>query len=136
MLTTWPSLVEGLVFNDVVVDVTGMLGVDGSVPANVEFNTPYDNDFSFDIADNEVIQDKDKLYVAAFIINPNGTILNSNKVKVEVPTAVGCLEAGLSEVSAEYSNLSGTRVAAPEKGIFVKVTRLSDGSVRTAKVVR
>ncbi|MDE6379649.1 MAG: hypothetical protein K2L11_04185, partial [Muribaculaceae bacterium] len=91
VLTTWPSVVEGLVFNDVVVDVAGMMGVDGSVPANVEYNTPYDNEFSFDIADNEVIQDKDKLYVAAFIINPNGTILNSNKVKVDGFTAVNAI---------------------------------------------
>lgn len=136
VLTTWPAKVPGLVFNDVVVDVTGMSGVAGSVPADVAYNIPYESEFSFDIADNKVIQDKDKLYVAAFIINPDGTILNSNKTKVEVPTAVNGLEAGVSEVSAEYYTLSGTRVAAPEKGIFVKVTRLSDGSLRTAKVVR
>ena len=136
VLTTWPSKVAGLIFNDVVVDITGMNGVAGSVPADIAYNIPYESEFSFDIAGNKVIQDKDKLYVAAFIINPNGTILNSNKVKVDVSTGVSDIEAGVSEVAAEYYNLSGTRVAAPEKGIFVKVTRLSDGSVRTAKVVR
>ena len=136
VLSTWPSSVTGLVFNDVVVDVSAMKGINGSVPADVAFNTPYVNEYTIDIAGNTVIQDKDKLYVAAFIIRPDGTILNSNKVKVVEgeTTAVGALEA--AEVSAEYYNLSGVRVAAPGKGVFVKVTRLSDGTVRTAKVVR
>lgn len=135
ILSTWPSSVPNLIFNDVVVDVTGMMGVEGSVPDEVAFNTPYENEFAFDIKSNSVIQDKDKLYVAAFIINPNGTILNSIKVKVEDDlTAVGELNA--DEVSAEYYNLSGARVATPEKGIFVKVSRLSDGTVRTSKVAR
>lgn len=136
VLTTWPSTVDGLVFNDVVVDITGMMGVDDSVPADVAFNTPYASEFSFDIASNEVIQDKDKLYVAAFIINPNGSILNSNKVKVDGFTAVNAVESDANEVSAEFYNLSGVRVANPGRGIFLKVTRLSDGTVRTSKVAR
>lgn len=136
VLTTWPSVVEGLVFNDVVVDITGMNGVNGSVPSDVEFNTAYASEFSFDIESNNIIQDKDKLYVAAFIINPNGTILNANKAKVDGFTAVNAIESEVNEVSAEYYNLSGVRVANPENGIFVKVTRLSDGSVRKSKIVR
>ena len=135
VLTTWPSVVEGLIFNDVVVDVSGMMGVQGSVPADVAFNTAYATDFSFDIASNSVIQDKDKLYVAAFIINPNGTILNANKAKVDGFSAVNAIESDVNEVSTEYFNLSGVRVVNPGNGIFVKVTRLSDGSVRTSKIL-
>ncbi|MDE6379100.1 MAG: hypothetical protein K2L11_01400 [Muribaculaceae bacterium] len=136
VLTTWPSSVPDLVFNDVVVDADGMMGVEDSLPSEIAFNQSYSSEFSYDIASNEVIQDKDKLYVAAFIINPNGTILNSNKVKVDGFTAVNAIESGVKEVSAEYYNLSGVRVANPESGIFVKVTRLSDGSVRTSKIAR
>lgn len=138
VLTTWPATVEGLVFNDVVVDNSAMMGVAGSVPADVEFNVPYASEFSFDIADNGIIQDKDKLYVAAFILNPNGTIRNSNKAKVVAggATGVSAIENGLNVVSTEYFNLSGVRVSNPEKGIFVKVTRLSDGSIRTSKVTK
>ncbi len=135
VLTTWPSKVPDLVFNDVVVDVTGMMGVQGSVPSDVAFNQPYTSEYSFDIAGNKVIQDKNKLYVAAFIINPDGTILNSNKAKVSDSTAVNSLEsAGAVEVSAEYYNVSGVRVAAPQQGIFVKVAKMSDGTIRTSKV--
>ncbi len=134
VLTTWPSKVPGLIFNDVVVDVAAMKGVKGSVPTDIEFNKPYDYSYSFNIADNTVIQDKSKLYVAAFIINPNGTILNANKAKVEEGAAVEGIDASLTEVSAEYFNLSGVRVAAPQQGIFVKVAKMSDGSIRTSKV--
>lgn len=136
ILTTWPSSVEGLTFNDVVVDVTGMMGVNGSVPTKVDFNTPYENEFSFDIANNTVIQDKDKLVVAAFIINPNGTILNANKAVVGGGSAVSAIENGLSEVAIEYYNLNGVRVTNPDNGIFVKVSRLSDGTIRTTKVAK
>lgn len=94
MLTTWPNKVSGLVFNDVVVDASGMNGVEGSVPSDVAYNTSYETEFLFDIASNHVIQDKDKLYVAAFIINPNGTILNANKVNVDVSMGIGGLEEG------------------------------------------
>lgn len=136
VLTTWPSSVPGLVFNDVVVDNSAMMGVDESVPADVVYNTPYESSFSFDIESNSIIQDKDKLYVAAFIINPKGTILNSIKVKVDGFSAVNAVESDVKEVSAEYYNLSGVRVANPGRGIFLKVTRLSDGTVRTSKVAR
>lgn len=134
ILTTWPSKVPKLVFNDVVVATDGMMGVDGALPTDIAYNCPYASEFSYDIASNSVIQDKDMLYVAAFIINPDGTILNSNKAKVTGFNAVKSIEAGASEVSVEYFNLSGARIAAPLQGIFVKVARMSDGSIRTSKI--
>ena len=136
ILTTWPAKVPNLVFNDVVVDITGMMGIDGSIPANVEYNTPYETTFEFDISKNRLIQDKEQLYVAAFIINPDGTILNANKVKVGGESAVASLEEGVYEVASDYYNLSGIRVASPQEGIFVKVSKMSDGTVRTSKIAR
>ncbi|MDE6560549.1 MAG: hypothetical protein K2K75_04125 [Muribaculaceae bacterium] len=135
ILTTWPSKVPGLVFNDVVVDTEGMMGVDGAVPSDIVYNQPYSSEFSYDIASNDVIQDKDSLYVAAFIINPNGTILNSNKAKVDGFAAVNSFDANVEEVSVEYFNLSGCRVAYPDQGVFVKVSKMSDGSRRTSKII-
>lgn len=136
VLTTWPSKVKGLVFNDVVVDVDGMMGVPNSLPSDISFNQPYASEFSYDIALNEVIQNKEMLYVAAFIINPDGTILNANKAKVSGSSAANAFEAEVKEESAEYYTLSGARVNNPEKGVFVKLSRMSDGSFRTAKIIR
>ena len=47
---------------------------------------------------------------------------------------VAALE-GADEVSSEYYNLSGVRVASPQQGIFVNVSRMADGSVRTSKLI-
>ncbi len=135
ILTTWPETVSGLVFNDVVVDVSAMKGVEGSVPTAITYNEEYITTYSMDIASNKVIQDKDKLYVAAFIIAPNGTIINANKAQVGAGSAVNTISGDASEVSAEYYNLAGSRVAAPQAGIYVKVAKMSDGTVRTSKVV-
>lgn len=137
ILTTWPAKITGLVFNDVVVDVNGMMGVENSIPADIAFGESYTSEFAYNIESNSVIQDKDKLYVAAFVINPDGTIMNSNKAKVEADgtTGVKDVAAGVKEVSAEYYNLSGVRVAKPQNGVFVKVAKMSDGNVRISKVM-
>lgn len=135
VLTTWPGHIVSMIFNDVVVDVTGMMGVEGSIPNDVTGNTPYETEFVFDIASNKVIQDKDKLYVAAFIINPDGTILNSNKTKVgDSGSVVEPVKTGVTEISVEYFNLCGIRVDTPHDGIFVKVAKMSDGTIRSSKV--
>ncbi len=136
VLTTWPAKVQGLVFNDVVVDNHGMKGMEGSIPADIAFNTSYPAEFSYDIAENAVIQDKDNLYVAAFIINPDGTILNSNKTKVTGVNAIRDIDMTATELSSDFYSLSGMLVSAPQSGIYIKVSRMSDGSVRTTKVVR
>ncbi|MDE5839565.1 MAG: hypothetical protein K2H49_01460 [Muribaculaceae bacterium] len=133
-LTKWPSIIPNLVFNDVVVDASGVQGVDGSIPVDIAFNTPYVNEFSFDISGNTVIQDKDKLYVAAFIINPDGTILNAVKTRVGGENSVDAVDSEVVEVSAEYFSLSGLRVPAPLPGVCIKMSHMSDGSVRTRKV--
>lgn len=135
VLTTWPSKVVDLVFNDVVVDTNGLKGIVGSIPDNVVYNESYTTSFNYDVARNTLIQDKDKLTVAAFIINPDGTILNANKVKVGNMSATDMLDSEAVEVSAEYYSISGSRISTPHNGICVKVMRMSDGSVRTQKIV-
>ena len=136
VLTTWPSKINDLVYNDVVVGVDGAVGFRNSLPDNISFNETYESTFSCNIASNTVIQDKDKLYVAAFIINPDGTILNANKTKVVEGMAVGSLNADAREISSEFYNLSGARVNDPQEGVFVKVSKMSDGTVRTTKIIR
>lgn len=135
VLTAWPSKVANLVFNDVVVDTDGLKGVPGSIPDNVVYNESYTSSFCYDITGNGIVQDKDKLTVAAFIINPDGTILNSNKVKVGDVSAVDLLDSEAVEVSAEYYDVSGFRISSPCNGVCVKVIKMSDGSSRTQKIV-
>ncbi len=136
VLTTWPGKVPGLVFNDVVVDTDGLEGVEGSVPDNVVYNETYPVVFSYDIDRNSLIQDKDKLKVAAFIINPDGTILNSNKSKIGISDSVDATALEATILSTEYYSLSGARITAPQPGVTLQLSRLSDGSLRTTKVLK
>ncbi len=135
-LTKMSTYVPGLIFNDVVVDASGVKGEEGTIPSEVLFNLPYQNEFSFDISGNTRIQSKDKLYVAAFIINPDGTILNSNKVHVEEGASIDAITTGAWEVGSEYYSISGARVANPENGIYLKVSKMSDGSIITKKITK
>lgn len=45
-------------------------------------------------------------------------------------------ETDASIVKIEYYNLSGMRISNPDKGLYIRRTTLSDGTVRTQKVMR
>ena len=134
-LTKLPAYIVRMQFDDVVVDVSGMMGVEGSLPDVVRYGSAYEHSFTIDISGNELVQDKGQVYAVAFILNPDGTILNSVKVKVGEDSGVDRIPAGSIEKSAEYYNLSGLRVSTPQHGVFVKVSRMADGSVKTSKVI-
>ena len=134
-LTKLPAYIVRMQFDDVVVDVSGMMGVEGSLPDVVRYGSAYEHSFTIDISGNELVQDKGQVYAVAFILNPDGTILNSVKVKVGEDSGVDRIPAGSIEKSAEYYNLSGLRVSTPQHGVFLKVSRMADGSVKTSKVI-
>lgn len=58
----------------------------------------------------------------------------------EIPTAIGTVKAGADEgaqiVGQEYYNAGGVRVATPQRGVTIVRNILSDGSVKTTKVIR
>ena len=133
-LTEWPSKVPDLVFNDVAVDVSGMMGVKGSLPSEIKVGEKYSGTFSFDIADNKVIQDPHNLKVAVFVVDKNnGYIVNANKMGVTDEAGVNSITDGKEVVGREIYDLSGRKVSNPSKGIFIIKERLSDGSFKTTK---
>lgn len=138
ILTTWPSNVAGLTFNDVAIEVSGMRGIAGSIPSTIVAGQAYSNDYTIDIAGNELVQNIEDLVVTAFIIDKsNGFIINANKCPFSKFSGVQSIsdKDGLI-IKSEYFDLSGRRVNNPEKGIFIKRSTLSNGSVITNKVVR
>lgn len=138
ILTQWPDPVEGLIFNDVVIDVSGMRGVEGSLPSSIVIGKEYAHDFSFNIVDNRLASDSQNLMVATFIVDKNsGYIVNANKL------ALGNL-SGIKEVvneddnqviATEYYDISGRKVRESQKGILIQRSFLSSGSVKTLKVI-
>lgn len=146
-LTKWGANIRGLVFNDVAVDVKGMKGVAGSIPTNIKAMEPITHKFSFDLRNNRVLntynigedgsKDLNNLVVTVFLIDKTtGQIENANKFAISGWNAVDNVTVDASVVATEYFDLSGRKVVNPEKGIFIKSEKLSDGSRRTTKVIR
>lgn len=136
-LTEWPDPVIGLVFNDVAIDVDGMRGVAGSIPANVLAGQEINHTYSFNIAGNDLVQNPENLVVTAFIIDKStNKVINANKYALSQSSAINTIEDGKAMVvNTEYFDLSGRKVANPSKGIFIKRSTLSDGKAVTSKVV-
>lgn len=137
VLTTWPQRTPGLVFNDVAVDVSGMLGVAGSLPSEIVTAEEYTHHFSIDISGNEVIQNRNNLVIAAYVVDKanGGRIVNANKAAVTNPAGVESIK-GEETVSTEYYDLTGRKVANPDKGLVIKMERMSDGTTKATKIMK
>ena len=140
-LTEESVYIRGMVYNNVAVDVSGMRGVNGSLPASLTAGETYQHNYSFNNIDrNALIQDPNRLEVAAFVINKStGRIVNANKYSFyrepdqEEETAVDAVMADKEPVSKEYFDLTGTPVAHPSGGIYICRTTFADGTVKTTK---
>lgn len=120
VLTTWNENQGGLTFNDVAVDVSAMKGVEGSLPASIETNREYTHSWKFDIAGNKLVQNRDNLVVAAFVVDKStGRVVNSNKSH-GVTLGVEGIGADSQAHDDVWYDLTGRRVAKPSKGIYIR----------------
>lgn len=134
VLTTWPRNVEGLVFNDVAINADAFKGVEGSLPASITHKVAYTDTYSFDISGNSLVQNRENIEVAAFIIDKStGLIVNANRCKIN-STAIKGIEAAKEIVSEEYFDLTGHRLSHPGQGIVIKIEKYSDGSSKARKI--
>ena len=134
VLSTWPELVPGLVFNDVAVDASAMFGVTGSLPSSVKTLSTYTNSYSFDIENNYLIQDPEKIVVAAFIIDKTtNEIINSNKCNIN-SSGIKSIDFEEEIVSREYYDLTGKKVTNPASGLYIMKEYSKSGKVSTSKI--
>lgn len=133
----WPGTVSTLVWNDIAVDVTGMMGIRETVPSQVVMGQVYSNDFTIDLTKvpSDLIQNRDNLSIAAFLVNSKtGMIINSNRCPVNgASSAVESVEEA-ETVSTEYYDLTGRRLRNPQPGIVIKAERKADGSSKICKI--
>lgn len=133
----WPGYVAGLVFNDVAVDVTGMTGIEESLPKNMNMGETYTHSYSFDLEHNKLVRPTDNLNVVAFIINKRtGSVINANKVALSHETGVDVVPSSPEVVSMDYYDVTGRKVSNPADGVFIRLDRLSDGRTVSTKVYR
>ncbi len=145
-----PSTVFGLTYNDVVVYYPDKQGIAESLPASIEAEKWYEYTFEVEtanvrtIAGSNNIEDFNKTRVIAMVVNgKNGKPLNCissiypNGEKPEPePVAVGSLDAeGVHVIATTYYDLQGRRISESTKGLNICCEKLSDGSVRSKKIL-
>ena len=129
------STISGWKFNDVALS-SSYTGGQNQVAAleDLQAGTPVDIDFTLKLPTKATLLNaikKDKVYVVALVISPDGTIANATKAKVEDydPTGISTAAATMqqSTVAVSYS-LTGRRLTAPQKGL--NIVRTADGQIR------
>lgn len=115
----WPRSVAGLIYNDVVVDADGNKGVENSLPLEIKEMEPYTHSFSYNIADNSLIQNIGHLVANAYIVNTEtGRVMNANKFRLTQYDGVEEVKIHTNE-EVIYYNLQGQEVINPAKGQIV-----------------
>ncbi len=144
IFTKGAQYIKGLVYNDVVLGYEHALGVKGSVPSSIKGGQELNHSCVYSVQaiynyNNQIIPfKKDKVRVLAFVINGKGEVVNTISTEYPVDNIGGGVAevTDASVVSVRYYDLSGRVVSNPERGIYVKSEMLSDGTVRTSKVVK
>lgn len=138
------SSVSGLVFNDVVVMVSEIGGIEGSLPATFNADEPVAHTYTFDLSGAlntkgaYVIQDKNQLYVVAMLIdNWTGEVCNAIKVKVGESTGISTLSDDLNNIrSIEYFDLSGRKLNRAQQGVCIMRLNYNNGTHKAVKVMQ
>lgn len=132
---------KGLVYNDVIVSHSPLEGVDGSLPAVMEVDRKYAHGHSFRVSGctnmkgDVVVRDRSKLRVVAMVVGADGSIANAAVAPVGTGVGSVCgVDGDMQVVSTVYYDICGNVVINPARGIYVRVDRLSDGSLKAAKV--
>lgn len=141
-LVDLPEYIDGFEFDDVAVAVSDMLGIEGSLPADIRCLEPLEGVYRFKIADavntsgNSMIQDKNRLRATAAVVDASsGRIINSIQVPVKGISGVK-LNTGNKTVTEEiYFDLQGRRIAKPGAGLYILRRHYSDGSTATIKTI-
>lgn len=147
------SSVRGLIFNDVALLCSGLKGVEGSIPS-IAMGEATEHEYTFDAsyvpvdADGDGEEDKDatipydktQLKVIAFVLQGSGygTVINAAKCNVKVDaSALNSISANGRQVeSVTYYDLQGRQVVNPAAGIYVRLTRYTDGTTATTKIAK
>lgn len=117
------SSVSGLVFNDVVISADGYKGVNESIPSSMAADETVSHSKTWDLTKikSELIPDKNKLRIVAFVLDAKGKVLNSAKQDVNDYTGASVNNVNVDDnAPVEYYNLNGMKVSNPQGGIFIR----------------
>ena len=138
------TYVSDLHFNDVAIATSGFVGVEGSVD-EISTEKPTVHTFSFDTnyilntSGYKIPFDPNKLRIATFLLEENGDYgIVENATKCKVVNLSGINDAiGDKEVeTVTCYDLQGRVITNPTPGIHIRLTRFTDGTTLTNKIVR
>jgi len=115
--------IKGLHYNEVALDQATEkgTGLPGSLPSSVKGYVPYEHGFTFDIANNELPINKEKLEVVVVLLNTaTGEVVNCNKAHVTDAMGIGEVESSTLKVESSTYDLAGRRIVKPTKGIYIE----------------
>lgn len=150
-----PHTVSGIVYNDVVLYYPNTKGIEHSIPSTIEALKEYTYNSSLPISEaicrnanmknfnKSILKNKDKLRVVAVLIDgKTGYVVNaaSSGYSKDAPLYIDPSGIDLPEESEtmvksiEYYSIDGILLnEKPEHGIFICISRMTDGSVKIAK---
>ena len=126
--------VKGVVYDDIAVAARDVqYGIDGSIPAQVVEEEPMEYSVEFNLDEYSVIQDREELYIIAFVIdNATGRIVNADYKKVGEDTGIENVGAGTEASEVARYTIDGRRISTPQNGI--NIVKYSDGTVKKVVV--
>jgi len=138
--TQLAGTIVGLKYKDVVIYMAtpGSSVLANSLPSKIKSSEPVTHEWTIDVSENALVQDKTKLRVVAVLVNTlTGEVAQAEKAPVaQVFDGIRSLSDRQPSETVSFTDLSGRRVASLGRGIYVKKTMSSDGNVRTTKVIR
>lgn len=133
-----PSPIYGMEYNHVGIGTWGAeKGIANSVAMPIRKNQAQEFSYTCDIANNTLVQDKSKLSIVALLLDrETGVIINGAKCSIADfdPSGISTLNAD-EQFSYDYYDLQGRKVAASQKGLLIKQSRNTDGTVTNVKVM-
>lgn len=143
--TRGSSKIYGLVFDDIVLASPAPQGIISSIPADITMDEDLVYKTTFNLSsvskyDYLIHKGGANLRIIAMVIDAKtGKIVNGNEAKIGENT-MAAIEAPVVNTNAEvvsvaFYDLNGRQVINPSHGIFIRAERMSDGTVRSSKIV-
>lgn len=140
--------IKKMTYDEVAVFASNPRGVANSLPKykDLETDVTYTHQFEAKLSDfqnvygDQSYQDPSNMHVVAMLVKQDasdaGLICNGAKVKVPEYTSVKSISEDAEVVATEYFDLTGRRVSANAEGVVIVRRVLSDGTIKSSKIIR
>lgn len=134
--------VAGLKFNDVVVYYKDLQGIEGALPETIKVGEEITYSYSVKMEDVvnlggiQFINPEAELHFVAMVLDgESGYVVNANKSDnvAYTSTGVDAVYDDYDVIETVYYDLQGRCVSNPNRGIYLKAERLSNGDTRISK---